>query len=178
MPTHLRQPDQNYFRDYDPAVGRYVESDPIGLHGDINTYAYVSSNPVILFDPTGLKCRYSQSSGSLTCVDETTGDLYVNCTAYAGIGPSLNNPDAQSVRDQGPLPQGIYIIGYPTHRKGPLTLPLIPLSINHMYGRDSFLIHGDKRSSASKKSASNGCIVANHDCRADIPPTELLWVTP
>jgi len=28
---------QNGFRDYDPALGRYVESDPIGLAGNVNS---------------------------------------------------------------------------------------------------------------------------------------------
>jgi RHS repeat-associated protein len=44
----------NYFRDYDPAIGRYVESDPIGLDGGANTYAYVESNPLVRVDPFGL----------------------------------------------------------------------------------------------------------------------------
>jgi len=45
----------NYFRDYDPATGRYVESDPIGLEGgQPSTYAYVNGNPVHAVDPQGL----------------------------------------------------------------------------------------------------------------------------
>jgi len=43
----------NYFRDYEPATGRYVESDPIGLDGGIGTYVYVDGNPVNWSDPFG-----------------------------------------------------------------------------------------------------------------------------
>ena len=47
----------NYFRDYDPAVGRYIESDPFGLMAGINTYAYVRADPVSAIDPYGLARR-------------------------------------------------------------------------------------------------------------------------
>ncbi len=44
----------NYFRDYDPGIGRYVESDPIGLRGGLNSFVYANSNPLTNVDPNGL----------------------------------------------------------------------------------------------------------------------------
>ncbi len=44
---------QNYFRDYRPEQGRYLESDPIGLIAGVNLYGYVEANPFKYFDNFG-----------------------------------------------------------------------------------------------------------------------------
>ncbi|PCI77891.1 MAG: hypothetical protein COB20_07050, partial [SAR86 cluster bacterium] len=53
----------NYFRDYDPSLGRYVESDPIGLiqlEEALNLYSYVNSNPIRFQDQAGLQISFTQ----------------------------------------------------------------------------------------------------------------------
>jgi RHS repeat-associated protein len=45
----------NYFRDYNPVIGRYIEADPIGLKGGMNhLFTYVDQNPITFIDPEGL----------------------------------------------------------------------------------------------------------------------------
>ena len=44
----------NYQRDYDPSVGRYVESDPTGLAAGVYTYGYAYNDPIGTIDLSGL----------------------------------------------------------------------------------------------------------------------------
>ena len=55
----------NYFRDYEPATGRYLSSDPIGLAGGLNTFGYVSGNPLTYVDPKGLSAVAGAGVGAV-----------------------------------------------------------------------------------------------------------------
>ncbi|CBL45672.1 RhsD protein [gamma proteobacterium HdN1] len=75
----------NVMRDYDPTLGRYVQSDPIGLRGGVNTYAYVGGNPVNYIDPRGLEAAIWPGWGWLGSAAEggaAAGGL-------TGLGPAI-----------------------------------------------------------------------------------------
>jgi RHS repeat-associated protein len=64
----------NGMRDYNSTLGRYIESDPLGLDAGVNTYAYVSANPMVNIDPWGLaRCTYSVDKHTLECVPNKGG---------------------------------------------------------------------------------------------------------
>jgi RHS repeat-associated protein len=54
----MTEPNGFYYmraRYYDTEVGRFISEDPVGFDGgDVNLYAYVGNNPVLLIDPLGL----------------------------------------------------------------------------------------------------------------------------
>ncbi len=120
----------NYFRDYDPGVGRYVESDPIGLKSGLTTYSYASSTPLGIRDTLGLEgigswtyapgtaarddysramknnpeCKTEWTGCFWTCIDTTQADI-----VFYPIGMATGASELRNVRWRpNPMPQVVH----------------------------------------------------------------------
>lgn len=94
-------------------------------------------------------------------------------SGYSGNGADKDNPEAQFVKEHGPIPVGGYTIGAPIDGTslGPCALPLTPDPTNVMQGRDGFFIHDDSLSHPGQ--ASDGCLVT-----VGVSTRKTIWASP
>jgi RHS repeat-associated protein len=153
---------QNYFRDYDPATARYMESDPVGLSDSVNTFAYVVAHPISRWDSSGLSSLiYNPPAGTVTVVN--------GAGQAVGTFPAANNAQSGS---RGPWPPGAYSYGY--HTTHPDDDPDSPYG---SHGNWVFNVPGcigcgvhsgranrsDRRGRSGFRFATNGCIRTTDD---------------
>lgn len=97
--------NQNWFRDYDAGLGRYVQSDPLGMRAGANTYEYVGSSPLKYSDPQGLlaviTCSPCGGGGAMSCGVAQDGASIFTFTSNTGPNPSPLNPGTYSVTAGG-----------------------------------------------------------------------------
>ena len=116
----------NMQRDYDPLIGKYIESDPIGLRGGgYSTYAYAIDDPIAITDITGLaacgtpdckkaadecheECEHLLGKGGRSNQGYPYTNCYFNCMARKGCRKQIDPlPDLDSGPRRSPhSPQG------------------------------------------------------------------------
>ncbi len=80
-------------RAYSPGLGRFLQTDPIGMASDVNLYAYVGNDPVNGWDPSGMATQQQQQPATTVCIEgvctTTVSEFVVTAPARgaAQVGP-------------------------------------------------------------------------------------------
>jgi RHS repeat-associated protein len=135
----------NRFRYYDPAVGRFVSQDPIGLLGGFNLSLY-ATNPLLFIDPWGLRFWRGSKGGEKPTFEprdpklgkKDSGDYRVceNGLVKTTHGVSVfNNPESVSSKgydpheiDMSTLPESLKIIQRGDDKKHYEIVPKNPMT--------------------------------------------------
>jgi len=108
---------QNWHRDYDPKLGRYVETDPIGLKGGTNTYVYVLNNPTNLLDVVGYlpgALFTSAEKAIIDAIDYSRLKPDANAKEYCGwILQDCDNPGKFLYKEPTPGTATVCPLGWP-----------------------------------------------------------------
>jgi hypothetical protein len=112
-------------------------------------------------NPVNQPWLYVQSTGQLFRPD---GSFCAD--GYSGRGAYIDKPIAQNVKNEGPIPVGLYTLGTVDQEKGQFTIHLQPDPGNQMFGRSGFLVHGDN--AEVNHTASEGCIIMPRLARIEL----------
>ena len=122
----------NLFRTYEPAMGRYLQSDPIGLMGGISTYAYVGGDPLDAIDSLGLYdvvvaiWRANYFDGSVGHVATFSSDgtaltsQFPTPHSYEGANTTLDWQETLAKEGRGP--DDIYNVHLPDEDEGAIEM--------------------------------------------------------
>ena len=167
----------NWNRSYDSGVGRYTQSDPIGLEGGINTYVYVEGNPVNKVDPMGLAtCVYSISTGRMDCMRNGSERFTWSGAFASGNNKEAgckNNSSCERMERIGPIPRGCWAWSGPgsSGRPGGRALTPLPPLQARPFGRDLFRTHSCDNPfgrSLGPRFCSEGCVTGTRRTVLDL----------
>ncbi|MBK8010192.1 MAG: hypothetical protein IPK13_02520 [Deltaproteobacteria bacterium] len=121
---------QNHHRSYDPSLGRYIESDPIGVRAGFNLYAYARGNPVELVDPGGLftPTRPTEGTHNIYIVQDPAGlhwEVHL-CAGASCIGAEVDGQGRYSMKDQPEYPHDDWNV----HAQVPLTKEQFDIAVD------------------------------------------------
>ena len=121
--------------------------------------------------------------------EQSTGQLYdanmqpMGAPGYSGHPPHVNDPAAQNLPFQGPIPAGVWLMTKCIEEgaaQGPVVVVLTPAPGTETFGRSGFLMHGDLVENPGAEMASEGCIIQSRMVRLEAwnVPVKKIYVVP